>query len=578
MSYIIEVLKDNPLGFWALDESSGTTITDRSSCGNNGSFSATITNSKEMPLVYGITRAFKNNNKTITFNISKDLNTKSSTFLLSDDNDFSLEAWVYPQINNSAEVILFADQTQNVKIYYDKGTIFFSVYGDIAKYTVPNINQSFYIVGTYSPSQISLYIDGDLVDFSEKTSTFNQSISSFTSGPTANSSDYYLANAFAIYRYALKDDQIKLHYSSAQSLFPLQIVLPNSGKLFELSDDNLTTQFTYSYPANKSWYYFNEAGLYVDKVKNSISIPNGSGSAQSIEITDLISIPSGLSINDSKIEWEGNNGITVKSSLDDITYTDCINGQSIPGYQLNSSGEITNRYVYLKITLATTNDSKYNPELSYLMLSFYNNQAIYSTNSSNYIKPISPSVSYPTISFSLGNYKYPILSRHNLNGIKVLSGSGFNLYTASAASTVEFFYTPTSTSTTMLFQATGASYGSSGASAISSTGISKIFVNGEDKTLETSISNVLSVGKLHHIIITLSSPVSGTIRFHNSALSNGLYQNICLYSNQLTEAQCLDNYLAYTKPSSISVAESGLSLTENSVEAYNNDWLVIQNS
>ena len=533
MSYIIEVLKDNPLGFWALDESSGTTITDRSSCGNNGSFSATITNSKEMPLVYGITRAFKNNNKTITFNISKDLNTKSSTFLLSDDNDFSLEAWVYPQINNSAEVILFADQTQNVKIYYDKGTIFFSVYGDIAKYTVPNINQSFYIVGTYSPSQISLYIDGDLVDFSEKTSTFNQSISSFTSGPTANSSDYYLANAFAIYRYALKDDQIKLHYSSAQSLFPLQIVLPNSGKLFELSDDNLTTQFTYSYPANKSWYYFNEAGLYVDKVKNSISIPNGSGSAQSIEITDLISIPSGLSINDSKIEWEGNNGITVK------------------------------------ITKVFT---------KYLMVSFYNNQAIYSTNSSNYIKPISPSVSYPTISFSLGNYKYPILSRHNLNGIKVLSGSGFNLYTASAASTVEFFYTPTSTSTTMLFQATGASYGSSGASAISSTGISKIFVNGEDKTLETSISNVLSVGKLHHIIITLSSPVSGTIRFHNSALSNGLYQNICLYSNQLTEAQCLDNYLAYTKPSSISVAESGLSLTENSVEAYNNDWLVIQNS
>ena len=430
MSYIIEVLKDNPLGFWALDESSGTTITDRSSCGNNGSFSATITNSKEMPLVYGITRAFKNNNKTITFNISKDLNTKSSTFLLSDDNDFSLEAWVYPQINNSAEVILFADQTQNVKIYYDKGTIFFSVYGDIAKYTVPNINQSFYIVGTYSPSQISLYIDGDLVDFSEKTSTFNQSISSFTSGPTANSSDYYLANAFAIYRYALKDDQIKLHYSSAQSLFPLQVVLPNSGKLFELSDDNLTTQFTHSYPANRSWYYFNETGLYVDKIKNSISIPAGSGSAQSIEITDLISIPSGLSINDSKIEWEGNNGITVKSSLDDITYTDCINGQPIPGYQLNSSGEITNRYVYLKITLATTNDSKYNPELSYLMLSFYNNQAIYSTNSSNYIKPISPSVSYPTISFSLGNYKYPILSRHNLNGIKVLAGSGFNLYTA----------------------------------------------------------------------------------------------------------------------------------------------------
>jgi hypothetical protein len=578
MSYIAEVLKDNPLGFWPLDESSGTTITDRSSCGNNGSFSATITNSKEMPLVYGIARAFKNNNKTITFNISKDLNAKSSTFLLSSDNDFSLESWVYPQINDSAEVLLFADENENVKISYEKGTVFFSVYEDISKYTVPNVNQSFHIVGTYSPSQISLYIDGDLVDFSERTSSFNESVSYFTSGPTANSSDYYLANAFAIYRYALKEDKIKTHYSSGQSLFPLQVVLPNSGKIFELSDDNLTTQFTHSYPANKSWDYFNEDGLYVNSIKNSISIPSGEGSAQSIEITDLISIPSGLSINDSKIEWEGNNGITVESSIDGTTYTECINGQSIPGYQLNSSGQTTNTYVYLKIIFETTDDSKYNPELSYLMLSFYNNQTIYSINSSNYIKPIEPSLSYPTISFSLGNYKYPILSRHNLNGIKVLSGSGFNLYTASEASTIEFFYTPTSTSTTMLFQATGASYGSSGASAISSTGISKIFVNGEDKTSETSISNVLSVGKLHHIIITLTSPVSGTIRFHNSSLSNGLYQNICLYGNQLTEAQCLDNYLAYTKPSSISVSESGMSLTEDSVEAYNNDWLVIQNS
>jgi hypothetical protein len=578
MSYTIEVLKDNPLGFWPLDESSGTTIVDRSSCGNNGSFSATITNSKEIPLVYGISKAFKNNNKILTFNISKNLDNRSDTFLLSNDNDFSLEAWIYPKIQNTAEVILFADENENVKIYYDNGTIFFSVYGDVAKHTIPNISQSLYIVGTYTPSQISLYIDGDLVDFSIKTSTFNESVSSFTSGPTASSSDYYLANAFAIYRYALTEDKIKLHYNSAQSLFPLQVVLPNSGQIFELSDDNLTTQFTYSYPANRSWYYFNENGLYVDPIKNNISIPVGEGDSQTIEITDLISIPSGLTINDSKIEWDGDNGITIESSLDNDTYTECVNGQSIPGYQLTTDGDATNTFVYLKITFTTTDDSKYNPNLNYLLLNFYSNQTTYSTNSANYIKPIEPTLSYPTINFALGNYKHPILSRHNLNGINVLSGSGFNLYTASEASTIEFFYTPTSTSTTMLFQATGASYGSSGASAISSTGISKIFVNGEDKTSETSISNVLSVGKLHHIIITLTSPVSGTIRFHNSALSNGLYQNICLYGNQLTEAQCLDNYLAYTKPSSISVSESGMSLTEDSVEAYNNDWLVIQNS
>ena len=578
MSYVIEVLKDNPLGFWILDESSGTTIADRSSSGNNGSFSATITNSKEMPLVYGISKSFKNNNKIITFNISKNLDNKSDTFLLSDDNDFSLETWIYPEINDAAEVILLADENENVKIYYDNGTIFFSVYGDVAKYTIPNIHQSLHIVGTYTPSKISLYIDGDLVDFADKTSFFNESVSLFTSGPTANSSDYYLANAFAIYRYALTEDRIKIHYSSAQPLFPIQVVLPNQGEIFELSDDNLTTQFTYSYPANKSWYYFNEASLYVDPVENNISIPIGEGVSQTIEITDLVSLPSGLIVNDSKIEWDGDNGVTIESSLDNETYTQCVNGQSIPGYQLTTDGAATNTFVYLKITFTTTDDSKYNPKLNYLILNFYSNQTIYSTNSANYIKPIDPTVGSSPINFSIGNYKYSILSRHGLNGIKVLSGSGFNVYTASDVSTIEFFYTPTSTSTTMLFEATGASYGSSGPSTVSSTGVDKIFVNGENKTTETSISNVLTAGKIHHIIISLSSPISGPIRFHNSDLSDGLYQNISLYSNALTETQCLDNYLAYTNPSSVSVSESGLSLTENNVEAYNNDWLVIQNS
>jgi hypothetical protein len=86
MSYKSQVLKDNPLAFWPLEESSGTTIADRSPSGNNGSYSTTITDSKEMPLAYGISRAFKNKNQTITFNMSKNNNRSLETLLLSSDN------------------------------------------------------------------------------------------------------------------------------------------------------------------------------------------------------------------------------------------------------------------------------------------------------------------------------------------------------------------------------------------------------------------------------------------------------------------------------------------------------------
>lgn len=621
MSYLLQVLKDNPIGFWPLDEASGTTISDRSSSGNNGTFSATITDSQEMPLVYGITRAFKNKNETLTFNISKNLNGKSESFFLSNDNDFSLEAWVYPQIYENSQVLFFADENENVKIYYDNGTIFFSVYGDEAKYTLPNISQSIHVVGTYTPSAVSLYIDGDLVDFSAKTSSFNESVSSFISGPTLEL-DYYLANAFAIYRYALTTTQIQSHYTSAQSLFPIQVVSTNSGSLFELSDDNLTTQFTYSYPGDKSWEYFNETGLYLDVEKNNLSVSIGDGSPQTIEIFDLISIPSGVTINDSKIEWDGDNGIKVESSLDNITYTLCKNGQSIPGYKLTSDGEITNRYIYIKITFETTDDSKYNPSLNYLIASFYNNQVTYSTNSSSYIKPVTPSVSYPTVNFSLGNYKYPILSRHSMNGIRLSLASPFNIYSGSDVSAIEFFYTPSTTyniqdaillnispygsdildaeittesqagniimsstndvasETSRIFyhEDSGYEFSWTKLGEITSNGVASIFVNGEDKIAETSIFNVFSSKKLHHVIIVLDNSISGTIAIGDLPLYESLYQNICLYPAQLTENQCINNYLGYTNPAYIGVSDYALTLTENDIEIYNNDWIVIQNA
>ena len=58
MSYYLNVIKDSPIGFWKLDESSGTIAADSSGCGNNGTYTGSFS-SNIMPLVYGGSYATK---------------------------------------------------------------------------------------------------------------------------------------------------------------------------------------------------------------------------------------------------------------------------------------------------------------------------------------------------------------------------------------------------------------------------------------------------------------------------------------------------------------------------------------
>ena len=58
MSYQLRILKDKPLGFWLLDESSGTTAFDYSGSGNNGTYTGSLT-TNIMPMVLGGVSATK---------------------------------------------------------------------------------------------------------------------------------------------------------------------------------------------------------------------------------------------------------------------------------------------------------------------------------------------------------------------------------------------------------------------------------------------------------------------------------------------------------------------------------------
>lgn len=566
------------------------TIYDISGCQNDGEYFGNI-QTNLVPLLIGQDYAIKiDNDNYITCSVSKDYNGLTETGGLADkytsDNDFTLEAWIYPSLPTTSEVTLFGDTSNDIGLFYDNGNLVFRVESEEISWTIPYLKRAMHIVATYTGNDIALYVDGVLrsnkilTDFKFTNTSFTPSF-----GPTPNSSNYFLLNAPAVYRYALDVSRIQIHYLDAQTLPAIQIADPDSGEIFEFYDNDISTSYKYAYPANKAWSNFITDDLYYDSQENSISIKKSTGS-KTVVINDFITIPLGLTIDSSKIEWEGNNGISIRTSVDGTTYTSCVNGEAIPQY---TNGDIDSSYnLYLEITLESTDASKYLPKLYGIIVKFYNDQVMYSVNGGTYFTTLE-GISGPTVfDVSLGNQKYPILSRDARNGLRAVQDAGFAIEANSGIGTLQFFYTPEaltdsgliSSSSTNGYTASNYSWRNTG--TISKTNISAIYVNGINKTSETNVANVFEAGQLHHVLIVFSSDISGVIKFNYSQYGavNALYQNIAMYPSNFDSTKALAQYDLYRYKSIQEVLDSStwsIQLTENSVTPYNNDWIVQQN-
>ena len=625
MSYRSTILSDYPIGYYPLDDLTTADITDyttlvddyetyqdilddpslasyaniygdiaydHSGCENDGLYVGDP-ETDILTIVVGNSRATKiTSTNSIEYSITKDYTATTTTSqfgtLSSSDNDFTLEAWVYPQFTTNSITQLVGDSSNSVGIFYDNGNIVFKMDSDEMFCTVPYLDKVLHIVCTYSVSSASIYINSVLQKTKELTSPpFQNTTLSLKSGPTLNANDHFLINSVAVYRYALSNTQINSHYNQASGILPIQIVTPESGQLFEVYDNSIATEYFYSYPANRSWPDIMNEDLYFNQNDNSVSlVQTDSAVSSSTYIEDIISIPAALTIDSSKIDWDGDNGITVEVSLDGSTYTQCINGGAIPGFVLNDFS--TQRTFFIKITFASTDASKYVPKLYSLAMSFYNDQIFYSNNSGSYMTTLDNVAGVSEYEITTGNNRYPILSRDARNGIRTVQDSGFYLTTQSDVNTLEFFYTPyaltdsglVSTVSTGGYSASNYSWRNTG--TISKSNISAIYVNGINKTSETNVSNVFKVGELHHIVIVFSSTVGGNLKFDNSLYGSvaGLFQNLALYPAQFTSTQALQHYYLYTL-GSISVindsSNASITMTENSIEYYDNDWVVIQN-
>ena len=583
MSYQLKVIKDHPIGFWLLDESSGTTALDSSGCGNNGVYTGSPL-SNILPLISGGVSGTKiTNTSSITLPITKNYYGASTTAGMgtkySSDNDFTIECWVYPSIASSTATPIMADSSNNIGLYWEKSDIVFKVSAtELIRYPVTYSKRALHLVAIYSVSSIYLYVDGRLAASKSLTNDFKftNTTLSLAVGPTTASGDSFIVDAPAIYRYSLPSASIQRHFADGNYSAPaIQVIGPDEGILFSCTDASIRTQFQYSYPVDKEWSDFLDANTYYNESAGYISFnKTDSATAKTFILQDYFLIPSQIPYVTSKVEWRNDLGIAVESSVDGTNWQNCSNGQPLPQYTKDSFS--TTGIIHIKITMTTTDASKFLPRLAYFAVSFYTNKDVYADN---YGDKITSSTEY-----YLGSLNYPLLSRHYDNGIRTKAGAGFNLTTGSSVKSLEMFFTPSDlTANTLLDVASTGSYTASKYSwtsggTITKTNILKIYVNGIDRTSQTNISNVFSENELHHVVLVLTQPCSGVLKFNYSG-SGGptcLYNNIAIYSKELTSTIVSKHYDLYVGRSSVSVIDPSIVLTEKGIESYNNDWIVLQ--
>ena len=584
MSYYLNVIKDNPLGLWPLDESVFTTANDISGCGNHGTYTGTFS-SNIMPLVYGGSFATKiTDSSYVTYSVNKNFykNAGYGGFATSNysDNDFSIEIWFKQKIGMAASVPIFADSSNSVGLFYEDGRLVFNLGGEKLAYKLSFSEKAMHIVARYNVHTMDLYIDGrPMASKSIYGFKFLNSNIEFKSGPTSSNTDSFLIDAPAVYRYGLSPVQIYKHYHAGlDHTQPIHIVAPDDGILLGLHGQNVSPIFVYEYTKDSQWQLFLDENTYYDEKEKYISFNQTDVSvSKQFIINDVFHVPSGIPISSSKIEWRGDKNITVETSVDGITYHNCINGSYITGFSKQLYDGSTT--VYIRITMSTVDCSKDLPRLSLFRISFYSKKELYAHNYGYYAESDKE--------YDFANFSYPVLIRHPNVGLKTRGFGGFKVAIDQEVRSLELMFTPSSTAdNTIFYSGLSGSYpetklGWNGSGSIKSN-ISKVYINGVDKTSSSNLKNEFVIGEPHHVFIVLTDPVLNDLQFNYISTSNFgppcNYQNLALYKYEALEPMILNHYNLYCGKPAVSVSDSSMQLTESSVSTYNQDYLIVSSA
>jgi hypothetical protein len=510
----------------------GTPVYDYSGNLNNG-FASSASSKQLMPIISGGIRGTEITSLTEVYYEPKGIATKYYK-----DNSFSIEVWCALPSDNIVATIV-GDPLINTGIFYENGNIVFKVGTNKVEHTVSNA-QVVYVVGIFQNNLLSLYINGVLVDTNSLTSyQFSNELVNFKSGP---STGRLVIDSVAFYRYNLSGSQILNHYNEGiKEVNVSQIVSVDGGYLFSMNTESLRPKFTYSYPVSKLWSELESTNLYISDNQSYIYLPETELlDTETSSFTDSIVVPNYLNITTSQINWDDDvKGILVEVSKDDINWVACSNGKPLPYFNKNDNDIVD--VLLIRVTLSSTDTSRYLPILRELQIKFYNSKDFYGDNSGYYVSS--------AYDYSLPNNNKRTLSYHKNNGLTMYDGHGFTINGIPSVRSVEVIFTPKYNQNVLV---SGASeiYEWDTAGLITKTGISSIYVNGINRTSETNVWDFMSVDTPHHIVINFSSAAT-SIKFNQNQndSKSGLghmYNNVAVYVNELSVNSILNHYLLYT--------------------------------
>lgn len=584
MSYYRSVLKDLPLGFWKLDETSGSVCYDSSGCGNHGSYIGSLL-STPMPIVSGGSNSTRiTNTDYLEFSITKDFSGLAGIGGFgtdkTSDNDFSLEIWFHPK-NLTTLTPILADSS-GIGIYWDNGNILFRLEGQEIYYSVPNPSRSLHVVGIYSVKSMLLYLNGKLVANKSisKINFTNESLS-FNCGP-APLNKYFIVDAPAIYRYSLSPDKILNHYNNFIANTESNIILPDSGELFKASEMHQNINTTIAFPAQLDWQYHVDDNILYREYTNSLYLSSSSSYGEFIKV---VSLPHWKNYVSSKLELLASNGVTVYVSTDSgSTWQQCENGKALPGFSQGSNFS-NNKVISIKVTFESSDSEKYVPELYYMKIHFYDDKKLSAHGGGSIISVEEPnSGDYWEISIS--NMNSNILLREKDNGI-IPNNSCFYIDTLKDIKNLEMIFYPKSLSSGNLFyNKTGGvesyiSWASNG--AITKNNISNLYINGQEITSQNNISDYLYVDEPNYILVKTSSQMTGQIWLNgkqdggdrSGVLDDNMYQNIAIYESDSIDH--LKHYNLYIGKDIIEANDSVIEITEEAVKTYSRDRVLLNN-
>jgi len=212
--YSASVLADSPVGYYRLNESSGSTFADSSGNSRN------LTLASGSP-TYGVTGATTDGDKAITCSGATTVINGQTTPFVPGSTDFTLECWVKSTTVGTKVAVgkvdsLFAGDSY--WIGFSSGNITFAANSVLVSASGGNDGNWHHVVGTKTASTVTLYVDGASVATGGAAGscspTGNFTIGRFGDGTTSGFEYPDSVDEVAFYTSALSSGRVSAHYSA----------------------------------------------------------------------------------------------------------------------------------------------------------------------------------------------------------------------------------------------------------------------------------------------------------------------------------------------------------------------------